>query len=204
MPELPEPTSNEQVSVSMQRLSLTAAAAIASILGLLILIYVLASARSNNIRRGSVEQPLSARRDSPGKQLTHPRAPNPVQTADLKGHYEALGKGEQRARMCMVSHSPRVASVGIVTENSNGPCAGAGEAVRKADRLSLTMAGDGECTIRAHIAGTKVTFPRVIPKGCAYYCAPGASLAGEAFEKIGGKAADAERALDLVGDPLCG
>lgn len=129
----------------------------------------------------------------------------PVQLADLTGLYQAPGKGEQRARMCMLSDRSGAVSFAAVTETPDGgSCGGAGEAVRQADRLRLTMAGDEECVIEARIAGTRVTFPPRLPAGCAYYCAPGATLAGAVFEKTGGSAQQAMRALDLAGDPLCG
>lgn len=129
----------------------------------------------------------------------------PVQTGDLTGLYEAGGGGEQRGRMCMIPAPAGVTAFAIVTETPDrGSCGGAGEAVREGSLLRLAMGGDEECVIEARIAGTQVTFPQRLPEGCAYYCAPGASLAGATFEKTGGTADDAMRAPDLAGDPLCG
>lgn len=129
----------------------------------------------------------------------------PAQTADLTGLYEARGQGERRARMCMISDPSGPVSFGIVTEApGGGSCGGAGEAVRQGKLLRLTMTGDEECVIETQIAGTQVTFPGTLAEGCAYYCGPGATLAGAAFEKTGGTAQDAMRAIDLAGDPLCG
>ncbi|MGI8704223.1 MAG: hypothetical protein ACR2JJ_00205 [Sphingomicrobium sp.] len=130
---------------------------------------------------------------------------DPVQTADLTGLYEARGEGGQSARMCMISDSSGRASFAIVTETRDaGSCGGAGEAVREARLLRLSMAGDEECVIEARVEDRQVTFPPNLPEGCAYYCAPGATLAGADFEKTGGTAKDAMRATDLAGDPLCG
>jgi hypothetical protein len=128
----------------------------------------------------------------------------PVQTADLTGLYEAPGEGRLSARMCMISDPSGTASFAIVTETPGGGCGGAGEAVREAGLLRLTMAGDEECVIEARMEGRQVTFPQSLPQGCAYYCAPGVTLAGADFEKTGGTAEDAMRAADLAGDPLCG
>lgn len=129
----------------------------------------------------------------------------PVQVAELTGFYQAGGKGEQSARMCMISESSGAASFGIVTETPNGgSCGGAGEAVRDGKILRLTMAGDEACAIEAQIDGSQVTLPTTLPAGCAYYCGPGATLAGATLAKTGGTADDAKRALDLAGDPLCG
>lgn len=127
-----------------------------------------------------------------------------VQTADLTGLYEAEPGGGQRARMCMTRDPKGTVSFGIVTETPSGSCGGAGVAVRTEGVLRLTMAGDQQCVIDAPIAGTAVTMPAAVARGCAYYCAPGASLAGETFEKTGGTAGEAMRALDLAGGPLCG
>ena len=104
----------------------------------------------------------------------------------------------------MISERSGAASFALVAEASGGGCGGAGEAVRQGDLLRLTMGGDEECVIEAQIAGARVTIPGSLPEGCAYYCAPGATLAGTAFEKIGGTTEDAMRALDPAGDPLCG
>ena len=127
-----------------------------------------------------------------------------VQIADLTGLYQARGEGGQRGRMCMISAKSGATAFGSVTEAPGGSCGGAGEAVRKGNLLRLTMGGDEQCVIEARIAGTQVSLPPGLPQGCAYYCGPGATLAGSAFEKTGGAEEDAMRAMDLAGDPLCG
>lgn len=128
-----------------------------------------------------------------------------VQTAELTGLYEARGEGGQHHRMCMISDESGAAAFGIVTEAPDGAsCGGAGRAVRQGAVLRLTMTGDQECAIAARIDGTKVTFPATVGESCSYYCGPGATLAGISFEKTGGTAADAGRAMDLAGGPLCG
>jgi hypothetical protein len=66
------------------------------------------------------------------------------------------------------------------------------------------MTGDEQCVIEARIDGTRVTMPQTLPAGCAYYCGAGARMTGAAFDKTGGTAEDAMRAIDLVGDRLCG
>lgn len=129
----------------------------------------------------------------------------PVQIADLTGLYEAGEPGGRSARMCMISGPTGAALFAIVTETPDGfGCGGAGEAVRQPGLLRLTMGGDEDCVIDAPIAGAQVTLPPTLPEGCAYYCAPGATLAGTAFEKTGGTVEDAMLALDPAGDPLCG
>lgn len=139
-----------------------------------------------------------------GNETASPNSPEPIQIARLTGLYEARGGGEQRSRMCMVSVVAGGTSFGIVTEASGGSCGGAGEAVREGNVLRLTMGGDEKCVIEAQIAGREVTFPSSLAEGCAYYCGPGATLAGATFEKTGGTKEEAMRAMDLAGDPLCG
>ena len=140
---------------------------------------------------------------SAGDRPAEPEGGDPVQIADLTGLYEGRGAGD-RDRMCMVSDPSGTTSFAIVTDSPAGSCAGAGEAVGDADVLRMTMGGDEACVIEARVDGVQVTLPPQLAPGCAYYCAPGATLAGAAFEKTGGTAADAMRATDPAGDPLCG
>lgn len=129
----------------------------------------------------------------------------PVQTATLTGAYEERVNGEQRARMCMLSRPSGAASFALVSQMADGRgCGGAGDAARSGSGLRVTMTGDSECVIEAQIRGSKLVFPRNLARGCNYYCAPGATLAGAVFQKIGGSVEDAKGAADLAGDPLCG
>lgn len=148
---------------------------------------------------------LSGCERSDGDRTAGQDSPARVQTAELTGLYEARGEGGHSARMCMISDPSGTASFAIVTERSDaGSCGGAGEAVREASLLRLTMAGDEECVIEARIDGAQVTLPPSLPERCGYYCGAGATLAGTMLEKTGGTEEDAMRATDLAGDPLCG
>jgi hypothetical protein len=130
-----------------------------------------------------------------------PPAPRAVQTATLTGLYESAGAAP--SQLC-ITEQGRAARFGLVTRQNGRPgCSGAGSAARAGAILRLTMDGDSACAIEARIEGGRVTFPASLPRGCAYYCAPGARAAGTAFAKTGGTRADAVRARDLVGDPLC-
>ena len=77
--------------------------------------------------------------------------------------------------------------------------------MRSGATLRLTMNGDSPCAIEARIEGGRVTFPASLPASCSYYCAPGAAAGagGMSFGKTGGTEAEARRARDIVGDPLC-
>lgn len=127
-----------------------------------------------------------------------------VQTAELTGLYEAAGEDGQKGQMCVVPEAPGTFSFALVTEAQGGGCGGAGDAVLEGNLLRLNMTGDEECAIEAQVDGTRVTLPASLPEGCAYYCAPGATLSGQSFEKTGGTVEDAMRATDPAGDPLCG
>lgn len=126
-----------------------------------------------------------------------------VQTTALTGLYEASGNAQPRSRLCIISQPSGAGTFGIVVQGANGSCSGAGQAVRSNALLRLTMSGDEQCAIEARMEGPQVTFPSALAAGCAYYCAPGASLAGTRLEKTGGTRQDAMRATDLAGDPLC-
>ena len=138
----------------------------------------------------------------PGNQAADRPVAAAVQTANLTGLYETPA-GAAGSQMCILDRGTGQARFGLVLRD--GPsCGGAGVAVRTGDTLSLEMAGDEPCTIVAAIRDRRVAFPDSLPAGCAYYCAPGASLAGLGLAKVGGTAEDAMRARDPVGDPLCG
>lgn len=135
-----------------------------------------------------------------GRPQSPPRGP--VQTATLTGLYES--GGARPSQVCIVEQGGG-ARFGLVTwQGARSGCSGAGAAVRRGDALRLTMDGESACAIETRIQAGAVTFPAALPRGCAYYCAPGAPLAGLAFAKVGGTREDALRARDLVGDPLCG
>jgi hypothetical protein len=129
----------------------------------------------------------------------------PVQTQTLTGLYEG-GEGSRRNQMCMIEREVRSTTFGFVTWGSGDTnCSGSGLATRDGDRLRLQLDGDESCTLEARIDGRRVILPQNIPPACnRYYCGAGAQMTGANFEKVGGAEADAMRAVDLVGDPLCG
>jgi hypothetical protein len=133
--------------------------------------------------------------------VTAPRR-GPVQTATLTGLYE--GAGSPPSQLCITERG-NAARFGLVTrQNGRAGCSGAGTATRSGATLRLVMNGESACTIEARLDGGRVSFPASLPRGCAYYCAPGAGAGGAAFTKTGGTREDALGARDIVGDPLCG
>lgn len=160
-------------------------------LGLLLIVMTLCGCRGNVSENSSVNQSAGV------------PARTAVQTATLTGLYEG-GEGPRRNQICMIEREGAT-TFGLVTWSSgDANCSGYGRAVREGDRLRLTMDGDQSCAIEARLEGRRVALPDQLPQGCGYYCGPNARLAGATFEKVGGAEPDAMRAVDLVGDPLCG
>ena len=63
---------------------------------------------------------------------------------------------------------------------------------------ALIPNGDQGCRLPVSEDGDRMTFGP-LPESCAYYCGPGASLAGKTFTRM----EKPEPASDLAGDPLC-
>jgi len=120
----------------------------------------------------------------------------------LTGLYEG-GSGAQKNQMCIVEKGGG-AQFGLLVWGGNlHSCSGAGRAVHEGERLTLTMTGDETCTIDATLRDGKVTLPATLPLGCAYYCGARASFAGASFTRAGSGEAEAKKATDIAGDPLC-
>ena len=125
-------------------------------------------------------------------------------SAALTGLYEG-GQGTRRNQLCLIDRDGATRFGFIVwAGQGNHSCTGKGRATREGERLSLAMQGDETCVIGARIGGGRITLPDSLPAGCAYYCGPGVEMAGTRFDRSSGTAEDARRAVDLVGDPLCG
>jgi len=122
--------------------------------------------------------------------------------ARLTGLYEG-GRGEQKNQLCLVEKGAETQFGLLVWGGNLHSCSGAGRAVRKGERLSLGMTGDETCTIEASLKDGTVTLPATVPLGCAYYCGARASFAGASFTRAGTTEADAKKATDIAGDPLC-
>ena len=117
----------------------------------------------------------------------------------LAGLYEG-SSGAQKNQMCIVEKGGGAQFGMLVWGGNLSSCSGAGRAVRKGDRLTLTMTGDETCAIDATLKDGVVTLPSKLPLGCAYYCGARASFAGASFTRSG---EDVKKATDIAGDPLC-
>jgi hypothetical protein len=126
----------------------------------------------------------------------------PPRLATLIGLYE--GGSSSRNQMCVVEGKGGEARFGLVVWGGNlHSCSGAGTLERVGDKLRLAMAGDSACTIEATISGKTIRLTDQAPEGCAYYCGARAKLGGAELTQAGTTEADAMKAKDLVGDPLC-
>lgn len=130
-------------------------------------------------------------------------APKAVAGRGLTGLYEAAATGAAKSQMCVIERDGK-AQFGFVVWGANAhSCSGTGTATQGEAGLKLAMAGDSECTIDAGFAAGVITFPAAIPDGCAYYCGARAKMNGATLIRVGNAEADALKATDLVGDPLC-
>jgi hypothetical protein len=156
---------------------------------------------------GGPEQPGENEAGSnDGAQAQGSDVPSPAPRSSdtrLTGLYEG-GPEAQRNQLCMVEKDGGSAQFGVVVWGANmHSCSGAGEAVREGRTLILRMAGDSACEIRATLDAGIVTLPDSLPEGCAYYCGARARFAGARLTRVGSTPADAMKATDLAGDPLC-
>jgi hypothetical protein len=131
-----------------------------------------------------------------------PTEPRTSAGTRLAGLYEG-GSGDRKNQMCIVEKGGDAQFGLLVWGGDLHSCSGAGRAVRKGDRLTLTMTGDETCSIEAGIEDGNVTLPGKLPLGCAYYCGAGATMAGASFTRAGSSEADIGKARDIAGDPLC-
>ena len=100
--------------------------------------------------------------------------------------------GAGRDRLCIAA-SNAAAAVVSYGEGDNS-CLVRGQI----ESGALIPHGDESCRIPVTKAGDKLTFGTP-PATCAFYCGPGASLAGKTFTRM----AKAEPVSDIAGDPLC-
>lgn len=145
---------------------------------------------------------LAAAPDSAGRAESRPASSSAGGEARLTGLYEG-GTGPQKSQLCLVEKG-RETEFGLLVWGGNlHSCSGAGRAVRQGERLTLTMTGDETCRIDATLKGGEVALPAKLPLGCAYYCGARASLEGARFTRAGSGEAEARKAKDIAGDPLC-
>jgi hypothetical protein len=120
-------------------------------------------------------------------------------SSGLTGLYESGGP-QAVNQLCIVDDGFGIVIWGAALAS----CSGSGRIERDGDRLRLTMTGDSPCVLEARIRGTTIALPEEAPASCSYYCGARARLAGTQLRRVDASRADALKARDLVGEPLCG
>lgn len=168
----------------------------------LLLALVLAACKGQEAPSGNE---AAATNMAAGPGAAGPSAPGAADSRNerLVGLYEG-GQGPRRSQICMAEKGGSTQFGLLVWGDDLHSCSGAGQAVRNGERLSLKMAGDETCTIEARISGGTITLPASVPAACSYYCGTGARMTGASFTRSGSSEADALKAKDIAGDPLCG
>jgi hypothetical protein len=131
------------------------------------------------------------------------RPGEPPALTTLVGLYEG-GESSRPHRMCVVEEGGGTRFGLVVWGGNDHSCSGAGTVTREGATLRLAMTGDSACTIPATISGKTVTLPSELPAGCSYYCGASADMKGVSLTQTGTTEAEAAKAQDLVGEPLCG
>jgi hypothetical protein len=106
--------------------------------------------------------------------------------------------GEGRDRLCIAGEPGSYRGGLIVFGEGDVNCSASGRVAAQAGGFALVPRGEGGCRIPLTIDGNTVRIGNV-PASCSYYCGPGASMTGKAYNRsdMGAKA------VDLAGDPLC-
>ena len=106
--------------------------------------------------------------------------------------------GQGRDRLC-IAGEPGSYRAGLIAYGAgDNNCTVSGRLVPAGPNWLLVPAGEGPCRTPVTVDGNTVRIGEV-PAACAYYCAPGASLAGKTYNRADMGA----KAMDFAGDPLC-
>jgi hypothetical protein len=106
--------------------------------------------------------------------------------------------GEARDRLCIAGDAGAYRAGLIAYGEGDTNCSASGRVEPAGNGWQLIPTGEGDCKIPLDIQGNVVRVGQV-PSACAYYCGPGASLAGRIFNRADMGA----KVTDLAGDPLC-
>ena len=106
--------------------------------------------------------------------------------------------GAGRDRLCLAGEPGNYRGGTIAFGEGDVNCSASGKIEIQGSQMTLVPRGEGDCRIPLTMEGASVRIGQV-PAACAYYCGPGASLAGKAFERSD----QAVPVTDVAGDPLC-
>jgi len=120
------------------------------------------------------------------------------QQPDEPGIAPGTFAGEGRDRLCISGEAASLRAGLIAYGAGDANCSAAGRLERSGDGWALVPRGEGECRIPLTIQGHVVRVGQP-PAACAYYCGPGAQLAGKSYSRADMGA----KAVDFAGDPLC-
>ena len=106
--------------------------------------------------------------------------------------------GEGRDRLCIAGEAGSYRAGLIAFGAGDINCSASGSVDTQGVQLALVPRGETACRIPLTIEGNTVRIGEV-PAACSYYCGPGASMTGRAFNRsdMGSKA------VDLAGESLC-
>lgn len=106
--------------------------------------------------------------------------------------------GQERDRLCIAGEAGNYRGGLIAFGQGDINCSASGRVTAEGGKYVLIPRGEGECRIPFEIEDNVVRIGQP-PAACAYYCGPGAELAGRTYNKADMGA----KAVDLAGDPLC-
>jgi hypothetical protein len=106
--------------------------------------------------------------------------------------------GQGRDRLCIAGEAGSLRAGLIAYGPGDANCSAAGQLEQAGEGWTLIPKGEGECRIPLEVEGNGVRVGQP-PAACAYYCGPGAEMAGKAYNRADMGA----KAVDLAGDPLC-
>jgi len=106
--------------------------------------------------------------------------------------------GQGRDRLCIAGEAGNYRGGLIAFGKGDVNCSASGRVMVEGGQYILVPRGEGECRIPLIIEGNVVRIGRP-PAACAYYCGPGADMAGRSYNRADMGA----QAVDLAGDPFC-
>ena len=106
--------------------------------------------------------------------------------------------GQGRDRLCIAGEPGNYRGGLIAYGEGDVNCSASGRIDVQNGKFALVPRGEGACRVPLEIQGNTVRIGE-LPAACAYYCGPGADLAGKSYNRANMGA----QATDLAGDPLC-
>jgi hypothetical protein len=106
--------------------------------------------------------------------------------------------GQGRDRLCIAGEAENLRGGLVAFGQGDVNCSVSGGIELSNGQFALVPRGEGPCRIPLVVAGNQIRIGKV-PGSCSYYCGPGASMEGKAFNR----ADMGSKVVDIAGDPLC-